>query len=449
MSKQINYSDTLSCHPTSLDTTNSTYQNVNSSYPITNGYTDSTSTTYAQFVLKTGSQAYTYIIYNFDTSDIPDGATITSVSCKAKGYVSSTSSRYVSTRTMQMYTGSTAKGSTVTVSNSATEQTLSIGTWTLSELRNAKIRMTIRRGTSSTNSTSYYCRFYGATLTINYTVSGTAYTIDATSNVSGVTVEPSTQDIMAGQSGEIKINTSSLNNITVTDNGNNINSQLIHISETTGSYDIETTGTYGFALNANDYYESQNKGIDKSAAVCRISFSLPVSSTITVQYINYAEASYDFGVFGNVDVALNTNYYPAGSSGATISDSSYMRACNTSSYNSSSVQTLTYSNVSAGDHFIDIKFSKDDGTASNNDTLQFKITITYSQTVSYYSYTINNIAADHTILVAAASTPQDSAYFKVNGTWRQVSQIYKKINGTWVLQTNYGNVFTSGTNYKT
>ena len=70
MSKQINYSDTLTCIPVSLDTTNSSYASVNSNYPITNGYTNSSSTTYSQFVLTTGSSANTYIYYNSKSSTI-------------------------------------------------------------------------------------------------------------------------------------------------------------------------------------------------------------------------------------------------------------------------------------------------------------------------------------------------------------------------------------------
>ena len=108
--------------------------------------------------------------------------------------------------------------------------------------------------------------------------------------------------------------------------------------------------------------------MNQSAAVCRVNFSLPVSATITFTFINYAEGGYDFGVFGNIDTALNTNYYSAGSSGATITDSSYKLACNTSTYNTSSTHTLTYS-MSAGDHYIDVKYSKDDASAANNDTL--------------------------------------------------------------------------------
>ena len=121
-------------------------------------------------------------------------------------------------------------------------------------------------------------------------------------------------------------------------------------------------------MNSNNYYQSQNKGINKSAAVCKVKFYVPVEATITFTYINYAEATYDFGVFGNIDVPLSTDYYAAGSNGATITDSSYKLACNTSSYNSSSAKTLTYT-MSAGNHEIYVKFSKDDATASNNDTL--------------------------------------------------------------------------------
>ena len=88
---------------------------------------------------------------------------------------------------------------------------------------------------------------------------------------------------------------------------------------------------------------------------------------------------------------------------------------------------MTYSNVSAGDHFIDVKYSKDDASASNNDTLQFKVTITYSQSVSYYSYTISNITTDHVIVVNASGS-QPKIFVKVNGSWVAMSKVYKKVN---------------------
>ena len=114
----------------------------------------------------------------------------------------------------------------------------------------------------------------------------------------------------------------------------------------------------------------------------------------------------------------------------------------------SSAQTLTYS-MPAGEHYIDVKYSKDDASASNNDTLQFKVAITLDEPFTpgtYYGYDITNISVDHTIVVTAST--QDTAYLKVNGSWVAVSEVYKKINGSWVKQTSLSNVFDSGTKYK-
>ena len=187
--------------------------------------------------------------------------------------------------------------------------------------------------------------------------------------------------------------------------------------------------------------------MSKSAAVCRVDFYVPVAATITFTYINYAEQGYDFGVFGNIDVSLNNNYYAAGSSGATITDSSYKRACNTSTYNSSSAQTLTY-DMSSGEHSIWVKYSKDDASDANNDTLQFKIAITLDEPFTpgtYYGYDIENITADHVIVVTSGGTTK--LYFKVNGSWVAATKVYKKVNGSWVQQTDLTNVFSSGVNY--
>lgn len=235
-----------------------------------------------------------------------------------------------------------------------------------------------------------------------------------------------------------------LSGIVVKDNGEDVTSQFVHHSGTTGEYTIENRGSYGFALS-NGYYVSQNKGVNKTAAVCRISFVLPVASTVTFTYINYAEESYDFGVFGNLDTALSTDYYAAGSSGATITDSSYKLACNSSTHNKSSTQTLTYSNVSAGEHYIDVKFSKDDATAANNDTLQFQVAITYNQSVSYYSYSITNIQEDHAIVVSnSGGGPQ--LYLKVNGSWVLVTEAYQKENGSWI-QKDISTLFNQSVKY--
>ena len=380
----------------------------------------------------------------FDFSSIPADATIKTVTAKAKGYVNTTNSSRVTSRQMQLATGTTLKGSALTMSNSTTEQTFSsVGTWTRAELLNAGIRYYVKRGTSNTSS-SYNFRMYGATMTVTYEWQETTYTITVSNSTSAtVTADPS--EVLSGESAEIQANT--VSGITIKDNGTDVTSQFTYRTPT-ASYSVENVGTYGFTLNSNNYYQSNNKGVDKSAAVARVHLDLPTTATVTFTYINYAEQGYDFGVFGNVDTALNTDYYPAGSGGATISDSSYKLACNTSTYNTSTAQTLTYTNVSAGDHYIDVKYSKDDASAANNDTLQFKVAITLTGTVTpYYGYDITNIQADHTILVTSSGGQTNTAYLKINGTWTEV-QVYQKVSGSWQLVSDPTTVLNTTGKYK-
>lgn len=161
---------TISVHPTSHDTVNISYYSVSSSYPLSNGYADSDSETYAQVGFTRGSNAETYVYYKFDFSSIPADATIKSVSAKGRGGSSVTNSSIVQTRQMQLATGTTLKGSALTLSNSYTEQTFSdVGTWTRAELLDARIRFFTKRKTSNTN-TNYNLRMYGATMTVTYEV---------------------------------------------------------------------------------------------------------------------------------------------------------------------------------------------------------------------------------------------------------------------------------------
>ena len=123
--------------------------------------------------------------------------------------------------------------------------------------------------------------------------------------------------------------------------------------------------SYGFALNSNGYYESNNKGVDNSAAVCRVNIHAAKACTVTFKCINYAESNYDYGLLGVIDKELNTGY----------SDTSTNVQKSFKGSSKSSVQTYAYTNVAAGDHFIDVKYRKDSSHSSNNDTLQFKVEI--------------------------------------------------------------------------
>lgn len=135
-----------------------------------NGCTNTNSTTYCSLGLR--QQTNAYVLYSFDTSTIPLGATINSVSCSAKVSVS-TGSTSITDKLVQLYAGSTAKGTPYTnITTSTTVFNITAGNnWTVEEVRDIKIKA----GASYPNTNYYELRFYGADLTINYTVNETFY----------------------------------------------------------------------------------------------------------------------------------------------------------------------------------------------------------------------------------------------------------------------------------
>ena len=124
-------------------------------------------TTYAKITLKNGTSAETWVYWPFDLSAIPSNATIDSVSCSAKASVSTNTSD-IESKTIQLYSGATGKGSATYLTTSNTAHNLDCGTWTRAELQDCRLRMYARRGMSNTSKTRYLY-FYGADLTVTYT----------------------------------------------------------------------------------------------------------------------------------------------------------------------------------------------------------------------------------------------------------------------------------------
>lgn len=370
-----------------------------------------------------------WIFYNFDFSSIPVGSIINSISVKVYGCRENSTTDSTHVAKVGLYSGSTLKGAEqeLTSTSNSIHTISNVGTWTREELQQAKLKFTV----------AYYGgRIGGITWTVNYTAptNNPYYWIYSLSNVSAdhtiivgdkiieipeedpvyeyypitissinATTNPKkgTTRVVEGSNQTIEIYPTDPLVTLITDNGIDVSSQLVAHGGAIPDPTVATLSgaSYGFTLNnSTGYYTSTNKGVSKSAAVCRVTFNLPVRCLVTIQYINYAEATYDFGVFGNIDTALSTNYYAAGSSGATITDSSYKFACNASSANTATSQTITYE-INAGEHFIDIKYSKDDATDSNNDTLQWKIlSIEALETNNYYTYTLSNIQQAHSLI---------------------------------------------------
>lgn len=421
-------SQTFTGIPTSFDSTNSSYDSIYTG-TTSDGLTSHTDSNRICVYSNTGSGATSYLYYNFDCSSIPANAIITSVSCIASAAVYQAST-YFTTYDLQLCTGTTAKGTATTITGSGgTSATHNINggtSWTRAELDNIKIRERVVRGTSSTTSQASFS-FWGATLTVEYTLpaenqyywtySLTNVSADHTIIISDAIIELPEEDpqynyypitissinatttpgrgttrVVEGTNQTITIYPSDPLLTLVTDNGVDVSSQLVQHGNGSPTYSVATASgaSYGFTLNSSTgYYVSQNAGQASSAAVCRVTFSLPVRCLVTISYINYAEGTYDYGIFGNIDSSLGTTY---------TADSNVKLACSTSEYNVSTVQTLTYE-VEAGSHFIDIKYRKDSGVDSNNDSLQFKIdSITELEANNYYTYTLSNIQTSHSLI---------------------------------------------------
>lgn len=360
-----------------------------------------------------------YADFVFDFSSIPANATITSVQVKCYGAVED-SSESTSHSDITLYSGSTQKGTTQSFTSS-TNRIITIsspGTWTRAELQSAKLRFAV----------GYYGgHIFGITWSVSYTTPNTGYYYTYTLNnvtaahvilldVAGVFIPPeedpqydyypitisSINATTNPSTGTTRVVEGSNQTITITpsdplltlalDNGVDVTSQLVGgVPSNTYTITTKVSGaSYGFNLNSSTgYYVSQNTGQATSAAVARVNFTLESDCLVTIQYINYAEATYDYGIFGAIDTALGTTY---------TADSGAYYTCSQSSDNSSTAKTLTYE-ISAGSHFIDIKYRKDNYTDSNNDTLQWKIlSVEATSAGGEYTYTLTNVQQKHSLI---------------------------------------------------
>jgi len=264
MSTSTIVTNELSQHPTGFSGVSS-YSNSD----VENGYTDSTSATYARIYLTRGQNAVTNVFYNFPILNIPSDATINSISCSVKCSISNTTASRVQTRIAQILCGNEVIGNAHTVDSSTTAFNMDIGTLTASDIsgKSFRIQLYAIRGSSSTN-TSYYFQFYGATLNINYTYNQIVYEITSVSNVPGVSMSPASANIYAGDGRSFEI-VGDLTNVEVTDNYIDVTSDLV--PQTGGSVsaiytlsNVNDDHVIVFNISGNKVYVKRN-GVWKKA----------------------------------------------------------------------------------------------------------------------------------------------------------------------------------------
>ena len=445
----------------SLDEDRSNYSGVYNNNVLENAFTAASSSTRFAPYTQTGSNAETNVYLVFDEcADIPSGSTITSVSCSVKCGTQGTN--YYNTRTVQMYAGTTAKGSATTMSgsnSSPSTHTLTVGSWTAAEIQQACLRFRVVRGTSNTSTDATFS-IYGATLTVAYTISGYMYEITSSSSISGITTSPASQEVFQGGSGDVRIDGTSISGVTVKDNGVDVTSAL-------QQHDIETGGT--LSKTAESYTTS---GTTSNGSY----FSYPVGYTAESPHTYssniyassngstaYAIYSFDFSDIPSNATITNVEVKCSGQRENASTGSNYKAMIGL--YSGTTLKSTEQEFTSTSRQVITIS-SPGSWTRSELQSAKLRFTVAYyggrlygitwnvTYTVPssggdyYWTYTISSIAADHVVVVTTSSGAQPELYIKRNGSWVQVTAAYRKVNGTWT-QFAYDQVFVDGTSYVT
>lgn len=128
---------------------------------------------------------------------------------------------------------------------------------------------------------------------------------------------------------------------------------------------VENYGTYGFYLNGNGYYESNNKGKSSSFAYATVTF-VPQSDSVTFECINSGESGYDYGIISQLNQVLAKS--TSGDTSTTLVKKSFK---DLSSLNPVDV---VYDGLTVGETYtITVKFRKDANGDQGNDSFQFRV----------------------------------------------------------------------------
>ena len=161
--------------PASIDLDISNYLEENSPFSNALGKGSDNEGDYAEWSLVTGGAVKTYTCWTFDLSSIPSNATITNITCSAR--CSNTNANITQAGNTTVAIGVTdgsayvnkQDSSTPSFGTEATVVTVSSANYTREELDNFRLKIQAARGLFNTD-TSYYTKFYGATLTIDYAI---------------------------------------------------------------------------------------------------------------------------------------------------------------------------------------------------------------------------------------------------------------------------------------
>lgn len=435
---------TATSYPTSY-TTNGSINGNRYKNAIGKG-SDTSAVSGNDYANSSGSTAY--IAYAF-TFDIPESATIESVECTVKGHLENTSK---STAKLQLYAGSTAKGSSTNfTTTSAQIVTLTTGTWSRSEIDSMALRFTI----------GYYGGLVnGATVEVTYTYDSITYTV--TSSVSGEgTISPSSSTIVEKDSEYLLTitPTDKSKSVSITKNGTDVTSDLVPyfaggtVSTVLGEYN-KVSGSWSSWGSGEDYFTGiVGNGVDASQTTSNYYADDTVVFTYNMGFSNIPSNATISRVYcevnGHAESSSNSNEYMCVQlkSGSTdLSEQINFKSVSTSN-TTITLEATTLPTVSQLASMVLECTLGYYGGAINGATcyVVYEVASTYPE---YYAYTFT-VTGDTTIAVTiGGASASDQLYIKISGSWVEASAVYKKVNGAWVEQSDLTTVFDNGVNYK-
>jgi len=192
-------------------------------------------------------------------------------------------------------------------------------------------------------------------------------------------------------------------------------------------------GSYGFMLNADGYYESNNKSVDNSFAMCKLSFNSNGNETLELECINYAESSWDFGLISKLDTTLSAD---------NSTDSDSVLAMNFKGKSKATPQIVSIP-LTEGNHFVYIKYKKDGSASTNNDSFQFKVknvprNLYHNEIITVPYRSLEELKNDSeqsegTLGIVFENLIPIVAYQVVDGKWK----LYQGIIGQTVYVSSY------------
>lgn len=418
---------TVKLTPSTYYLSNSNYLSVSSA---SNMYDDTSSGTYATVTnSRTSTSSYYIYIRGFDFSQVPSDAIVSDITIRLKAYHSG-----ANTSTIRCYDGTTqvaSAGSTTALTTSATVMELADTTIDWDTLKgygsDFGIRINCRR---SNRNTTAYVYIYGAEIEVAYTLP-----VYHTVTITGDTTPTGTQTVLEGTS--LSISYVGTTKPTVTDNGVDVTSQVTESTGGTSTY-VPTSGT-----TSNFTVSDLDNAYDDADSTTYASLEINAGSTTGTCYLEVPAAIPSGATIQSVSCSVTLQFNRNGSSSGFTSSvqmysgSTAKGSATTWVSSATDVAKTTYDlNVGSwtASELSNARFYL---TATNNasSTHRFiyvygvSLVVTYSVSGKVYTYTLTNITADHTIVVANASPVM---FVKQNGSWVGVTKVYRKASGAWV-----------------